>query len=72
MPLRQVHGPTEAPQRFHDMYAHLAGSQPQYRLNIMACLSALDEGVGNVTSALKNAGLWDNTVIVFQVRTLSN
>jgi arylsulfatase B len=32
----------------------------------MACLTALDEGVGNITSALKAAGLWDNTVLVFQ------
>jgi len=28
-------------------------------------VSALDEGIGNVTAALKRAGLWDETVIIF-------
>jgi arylsulfatase B len=30
-----------------------------------AMLTELDYGVGNLTAALKAAGLWDNTVLTF-------
>ena len=37
-----------------------------YRLKIMACMSAMDEGVANLTRALDAAGMWANTVLFFQ------
>ena len=37
-----------------------------YRLKIMACMSAMDEGVANLTRALDAAGMWPNTVLFFQ------
>lgn len=64
LPFQNAHGPTESPQRFHDMYANL--SLPAYRNQIQACITALDEGVGNLTNSLRVAGLWENTIIVFQ------
>ena len=30
-----------------------------------AMLTAADEGIGNVTRALKARGMWENTVVVF-------
>lgn len=35
------------------------------RLLVKAQVSALSEGVGNITSALKRRGMWSNTVLVF-------
>ena len=32
---------------------------------VKAQVSALDEALGNVTAALRTAGMWDNTVLVF-------
>ncbi len=36
------------------------------RLLVKAQVSALSEGVGNITRALKVSGMWDRTVLVFQ------
>eukprot|EP00927_Polykrikos_kofoidii_P048039 TRINITY_DN42276_c0_g2_i1.p1 TRINITY_DN42276_c0_g2~~TRINITY_DN42276_c0_g2_i1.p1 ORF type:complete len:603 (-),score=82.77 TRINITY_DN42276_c0_g2_i1:106-1914(-) len=35
------------------------------RLLVKAQVSALSEGIGNITRALKGAGMWDNTVLIF-------
>ena len=28
-------------------------------------VSCMDEGIGNVTAALKERGMWDNTILIF-------
>ena len=28
-------------------------------------VSALDEGIGNITDTFKQKGMWDNTVVIF-------
>ena len=40
------------------------------RLLVKAQVSALSEGVGNISAALKTNGMWERTVLVFQVYLL--
>jgi len=59
---QDVHGPTEAPGRFFNGYN--ASTFPP-RLKGLAQIAAVDEALGNVTTALRTRGLWDNTLLVF-------
>jgi hypothetical protein len=40
------------------------------RLVVKAQVSAVSEGVGNITAALKANNMWGHTVLVFQVRSI--
>jgi len=61
-----IHSPDEVPReysnRFSDIFPEDCGS---CRKAVCGMVSALDEGIGNVTAALKRAGLWEQTVIIF-------
>lgn len=58
-----VHAPDEAPQSYIDAYAGtIMDSQ---RRKFAGMLSALDEGVGNVTAALDAKGMLQRTFIIF-------
>jgi len=57
-----VHGPTEAPDSYVTPYLHI---KDERRRVYAGMLAALDEGVGNVTAALKAKGMWDRTLLVF-------
>ena len=59
---QNVHCPTQVPDSYVVPYAAL----PEPRRTFAGMLAALDEGVGNVTAALKANGLWENTVLWFQ------
>ena len=58
-----VHAPAQAPQHYVDAYAGTI-ADPKRR-TFAGMLSAVDEGIGNVTGALKAAGMWENTLVVF-------
>ena len=60
---QNVHGPLESPPRFKEPFPDTMSGN---RLNIVACLAALDEGVANLTAALKRKGMYNNTIIAFQ------
>eukprot|EP01121_Diplochlamys_sp_Union-15-3_P018919 TRINITY_DN6999_c0_g1_i1.p1 TRINITY_DN6999_c0_g1~~TRINITY_DN6999_c0_g1_i1.p1 ORF type:complete len:566 (-),score=88.20 TRINITY_DN6999_c0_g1_i1:50-1747(-) len=58
-----VHAPAEVPESYITPYNNII--QNLRRRTFAGMLSCLDEGVGNVTNALKSKGMWDNTLLVF-------
>ena len=36
---------------------------------VSGMVSALDEGIGNITNTFKEKGMWDNTVVIFTTGT---
>ncbi|XP_019628235.1 PREDICTED: arylsulfatase B-like [Branchiostoma belcheri] len=62
LPFQNVHEPLQVLKRFEDMYSNI---QNESRRIFLGMVSAMDEGIGNVTMAMKRAGLWDNTLLIF-------
>ena len=62
MAFQDVHGPTEAPQRFLDLYPTTI--HPARRRGL-AQISAVDEAIGNLTGMLRAKGMWDASLFVF-------
>ena len=60
---RLVHAPLQAPQVYLDMYKHI---DDPVRQKYHAMVSVLDDNIGNLTQALKEKGMWDNTILVIQ------
>ena len=55
------HDPVQAPARFQALYdQETCPSLTEYAMS-----AVLDEGIGNLTSALKRVGFWNNTILVF-------
>ena len=58
-----VHSPDEVPEHYIDPYnATIADKKRRVFAGMLSCL---DEGVGNITTALARAGMADNTLVVF-------
>eukprot|EP01052_Picozoa_sp_SAG31_P046856 SAG31_NODE_9131_length_1329_cov_0.760163_2_plen_402_part_01 len=64
LPYQNVHWPLEAPADYVAMYANSTGGSHQRNM-ICAMIKVLDDGVGNVTAALKRVGMLEKTVVIF-------
>ncbi|XP_021375282.1 arylsulfatase J-like [Mizuhopecten yessoensis] len=57
-----VHAPLQVPSRYTDKYAHIKNYN---RRTYAGMVSAMDEAIGNITSAFQANGMWDDTIMVF-------
>ena len=64
---QDVHWPLQAPDAWFQRFANATGSGAgsQERQYVCAMAAFMDEGVGNVTQALRDAGMFDDTFIIF-------
>ncbi|XP_067658819.1 arylsulfatase B-like [Haliotis asinina] len=62
LPYQNIHAPLEVPKKYEDLYPNVIN---EGRRVLCGMVSALDEAVGNVTKALKDRGLFENTLILF-------
>jgi arylsulfatase A-like enzyme len=58
-----VHEPAQVPQQYVDMYNTTI--QDMTRRIFAGMLTCVDEGITNVTMALKQKGMWENTLFIF-------
>ncbi|XP_062508548.1 arylsulfatase B-like isoform X2 [Corticium candelabrum] len=58
-----VHAPREVPQQYVTPYNNVI--KDSERRTFAGMLACMDEGIGNLTEALKTKGMWNDTLIVF-------
>ena len=61
--MQNVHAPIEVPARFEALYDGVI--RDSHRKKIADMVSALDEAVANVTQALPEASMWQDTLLLF-------
>ncbi|XP_070569801.1 arylsulfatase B-like [Ptychodera flava] len=57
-----VHVPVQVPKKYEDMYRDIENKD---RRQLLALTTLMDEAVGNVTAAMEEKGLWDDTILIF-------
>ena len=62
VPFNGVHSPYQVPARYMEPYAAIADDR---RRTLAGMLAAVDEGVGRIVDALEQAGIRDDTLIIF-------
>ena len=61
LPFNGVHSPFQVPDSYLKPYAHLKGN----RQKLAGMLAAVDEAIGQIEQALKQAGMLENTLVIF-------
>jgi len=61
---QNVHWPLEAPQKYMDRFANATGGNKERQL-VCAMVAIMDESIGHVVQALKEKGIYENTLLVF-------
>ncbi|XP_068732424.1 arylsulfatase B-like [Montipora capricornis] len=62
MAFQNVHSPVQAPQKYVDKYKFI---EDNVRRTYAGMVDILDEAVGNLTRMFQEAGLWDDTLVIF-------
>ena len=62
LPFQSVHNPLQAPVEYENMYLEVNNTD---RKTTCAMITAMDNATKEVVAAYKQAGLWDDTVLVF-------
>ncbi|CAL4084199.1 unnamed protein product, partial [Meganyctiphanes norvegica] len=62
LPYQNVHEPYQAPDEYFNMYPKVGDNHVRYTL---ASVTAMDNSIGMVVDALKTAGIYENTIIIF-------
>ncbi|KAK3108902.1 hypothetical protein FSP39_018311 [Pinctada imbricata] len=62
LPFQSVHEPIQVPKKYEDMYEHIKNKN---RRQYSGMVTAMDEAIGNITQALKDRNMFDDTLILF-------
>ena len=62
LPFQAVHTPLQVPQEYYDLYP---GVEDEDRRTYLSMVTAMDDVVGNVTESLREAGMYNNSVIIW-------
>ena len=57
-----MHSPLQAPEEYLQLYEEV---EDEDRRTYLAMVTAMDDVVGNVTESLKEAGMYENSVIIW-------
>ncbi|KAK3108276.1 hypothetical protein FSP39_004703 [Pinctada imbricata] len=62
LPFQSVHEPIQVPKKYEDMYSQIKNDG---RRKYSGMVTAMDEAIGNITQALKERDMFDDTLILF-------
>ncbi|CAH3182779.1 unnamed protein product [Porites lobata] len=61
LPFQSVHSPLQVPTEYTEKYENITDDD---RKIYAGMVENVDEAIGNITEAMKTAGLWDNTLLI--------